>query len=148
MRVTPAEAAQHFYRAARALEKHIETAEEETLQEAYETAIRLSQGRYSLQKLARMGHPYARAHPRPPQDEAIINAQSRRFLMSWGKSRTVWNGDGTLSMLVNDAPHAKYLYGTSLMIPRPIVDRIAESVLVSRRRRLAEAVRKALYPRY
>jgi hypothetical protein len=148
MRVTPGQAAAHFHNAARLLGRAILDAERESVQEAYKEAIRLSQGGYSLARLAQMGHPYAKAHPNPPQDAAIINAQERVFLRSWFVSQPIVTSDGTYASVFNTAPHAIFLFGTSLMIARPIWKRIAQRVEKSRRARLWNAIVLTLYPRY
>lgn len=98
-------------------------------QEALKIAKELSGTRhYSTQELARMGHPYAAANPRPPMDPSIINRQSGTFVSGWGRAlrKVLMGATGTI---YNRTPYAHWLLdGTTRMIPRPILLEIGKRI--------------------
>lgn len=123
-----------FRRMKDTLEGYVRDAEKASGQYALEEARRLSMGTYSTAMLRALGHPYARARPRPPQDPAIINMQSGEFLFGWRLRAPRVDGGVMRTRLVNIAPHAKFLpHGTKKMIARPFEKRIRERVMTRRR---------------
>lgn len=122
--------------AASEIERELIDAEMETLRDAETEAHRLSQGQYSTKQLRKMGHPYSRQNPRPPEDEAIINRQSGRFDDAWFTVPTTPAGDMITSTLANNSDKAAYMGGTSRMIERPIVSRVAERIQEARDARI------------
>jgi hypothetical protein len=97
---------------------------------AIHSAVSWSSGGFSSAQLAAMGHPYAKRAPHPPQDPGIINRQSGTFLRSWRSSGLEYTLEGLGIRVFNEAPYADYLdKGTSLMILRPIIDRLDEELL-------------------
>lgn len=113
--------------AAGTLEPALEWELQAFAERARQGAVSLSSGGYSLEALARLGHPYAKRHPNPPQDPAIINRQTGLFLRSWRTTPLERTLAGLGIKVVNDAPYADYLdQGTSLMIRRPIIERLEQ----------------------
>ena len=91
--------------------------------------------------LDKMGNPYARAHPAPPHDPAIIHTQSGRYLKGWriAKSR---NADGGTVTLHNRTPWARYLErGSKTMIPRPLLAVLLKALRATMKTRYADATR-------
>ncbi len=104
--------------------------------EMAQTAASLSQGPYSLQELAAMGHPYATRHKSKAPAQAlrrnkaighvkgtrgsvptflVVNKQSGELASSWA-ARVERQDDGVIGHLENSAEHAAYvLLGTDTM---------------------------------
>ena len=119
----------------RQIEKQIERAARaainKTAREGVQVARQLSSGKYSLVQLRRMGHPYSKRNPRPPQDRGIINAQTGQFRAAWEyeKSRSYFAGN-VAGFIVNQSDRAQWLTGqpTDTMIGRPIENRIRRRI--------------------
>lgn len=128
----------------RALARLVTAAENASIAEAREDAVKLSSGPYSLAALARAGHPYALRHKgrgaSAGYDPSIINAQSGRFRRAWRiiKCGRQWNQLKTT--LWNDAPEAQYMFGTTVMRPRRIDQRVARDIQRSRLLRLRQSL--------
>jgi hypothetical protein len=145
VRGSPKEIAVTLRRRALQMEREVRATEAETAREALKIARLLSSGLYTLARLRRMGHPYAAARPQPPQNRAIINAQTGTFFRSWKIRGPRKTARGIVTKLVNDSSVGPLLVkGTSRMIPRPIVDAIRERIAAGRRRRLDQAIRRSL----
>lgn len=122
-----------FTQRAAALTTAVRQAEEESAMALKRQAIRLSSGPLktdTLNRLARQVNSgkglYSTASPSPPLDPAILNRQTGYLSRHW-QTIVTWNGDGTTITLFNNAPYAKFLlYGTKLMIARPILQRAHE----------------------
>jgi hypothetical protein len=93
---------------------------------------------YSLKQLAQMGHPYAAAHPAPPKPAHLINRQSGVLHGAWKVSYRP-NRDGATATVYNVAPHSRYMMGTRLMIPRPILDEALKRTKAARDRNINRA---------
>lgn len=138
----PVEFAAEMRRRAALLERELVKAEAETLKEARNIAqTDYSSGPYSTAQLVRMGHPYSRRRPRPPQDPGIINRQTGRFISSWRIDAPRRTGGRIVSRLRNTAPYAKdvtegIVNGRWLAIRRPIAKRILRDVRQARVERL------------
>ena len=115
-------------------------AEAITLEDAKKEALRASSGTLSTKALRRMRHPYARRDPQTPLDPGLINAQSGRFRRSWRTRRPRRSGRKITSKLRNSDPKGKWMRGTSKMIERPVLVRIAKAIRPIRRYRLRQAV--------
>jgi hypothetical protein len=145
MRGSPQQIALLLRRQALQFEQAVRQAERESAAEALAHARKLSSGPYKTAQLRALGHPYAVRNPRPPADAAQINVQTGRFLASWRVVGPRKTASGLATRLINDSPHARrLLQGTRHTIPRPILARVAQRIAASRRRRHAQAVRRAL----
>lgn len=148
--LAPREFAQELRRRASLLERELIKAEAKNLDEAKNSAqADWSSGPYSSAQLARMGHPYSRRHPNPPQDPGIINIQTGRFISSWRVDQPQVSGNRITSRLRNTAPYAKdvtqgIVNGMWRAINRPIVDRIIRTVRKKRVERLKAVLIKVL----
>jgi len=143
MKVTLAEAAAILRRKAQEIERRLKIAEEQNAQEALTVARAYSSGPFSSKELAVMGHPYARRAPRPPGNPAVLNRQTGRFRAGW---RIVHVGD-TWKVVNNSKLLPYFSQGTAVMIRRPIVRAIAQTLRRSRERRLARALKDGLEAR-
>jgi hypothetical protein len=144
---SPAEAVIRLRKMKTDLKRELRNAEKENLKDGLQIAKVYSTGTYSLETLRKMGHPYAKRHPRPPADPGIINYQSGLFKRSWKKTLGTWSGNKLHSEIRNNAPYAGFLdKGTDLMIRRPIRDRVIKALAPRRMIRLHKAVKKALTP--
>jgi hypothetical protein len=129
MRLTPKQAASWFRKKSVSLPKEILRAEKRASRVILTHAKTLSKGKYTLAQLARMGHPYSRKHPNPPQDPAIINFQTGRFLHSWRVSPVIVHNGEAVFVVSNPVRHSQYLrpWGTRKMIGRPVEVRLVNS---------------------
>lgn len=132
--MTPQAAAKELRARARAVTPAGKTAQRLTLKVMKAQARTASSGPFRSAQLAKMGRPYSKRRPRPPQDRAILNRQSGRLLNGW---RTVVgvNVAGRLEgSLFNIAPEARWfddrLYprGTKWAIARPIQNYLRSKV--------------------
>lgn len=136
---------QRLERAERELVPALREAERQTMEQALQEADRLSQGPFSATQLRAMGHPYARRAPSPPQDPAIINEQSGTFRRSWGPILQHYAAGTLFTSVQNTAPYSGYLArGTSLMISRPLPQRVYERIRADRARRIRRVLRRYL----
>ncbi len=127
------------------LPRRIQEAEMRTVRRAQAEARKLSSGTFSTARLRQMGHPYAKRNPRPPQDEAIVNAQSGVFRDAWQTRGVAVDADGTITALVNDSENAgRLVSGRGAAIARPIDVRIVERVQPQRLAFATEAVRRLI----
>lgn len=79
-------------------------------------AVKQSSGGLSLGAMQKMGHPFARRHPKPLADPAVINVQTGQFRANW---RTLVARDEAL--IINADRVADFLErGTKTMVNRPI----------------------------
>jgi len=86
-------------------------------------AQQFSQRRFfSLEDLRRMGHPYAVRAPHPPVAAHILSRQSGKLYGMWKVSVVKTDPNRVVYTVYNRAPYAKYMMGTTKMIPRPILD--------------------------
>ena len=142
---SPQAIGRRFERRALALEAAVIKAEKKSMRRALTIAHRWSSGRYSTATLVKMGHPYARRNPHPPQDPSIINRQTGVFWAAWRVIGPEVVGDRLKSRLVNEAPYAYFLdKGTRTMIARPILSRVMAELQPERRRRHAAAISAVL----
>jgi hypothetical protein len=131
----PALIAARLRRIARRFEHWVREAERESAYEALRLAREFSSGPFSTALLRKMGHPYARRKPNPPQDPAIINRQSGDFINAWRVSGPRQTTTGLKTKLINDVRYAIYLQnGTETMIERPIREKILSALAPIRRR--------------
>lgn len=144
MIVSAGMASRYFRRVARKIPQQIRRAERVNLLNAKAEAQSWSMGSYSAVQLAIMGHPYARSHWNPPQDEAIINFQEGLFAAAWVTRGPVYSNGDFVSKLKNLAPYSGYMRGTHLMGRRPIDDRVADMTAKSRYAALDRALEIAL----
>lgn len=105
-----------------------------------------SQRRLSTLQQQMMGNPYASAHPHPPLPPYIINDQGGSFSKSWVVEEQD-GPDGPTATVTNTAPHAKYMRGTSRMIPRPVLDEAIRETAQQRRLNLDAHRRRAMSAR-
>lgn len=162
--MTFAGAAQYFERAATAFDRNIREAEERSGQEYERAAFRYSSGPFTLKQLRRMGHPYARRHPKPLLDPGVINVQSGAFRSAWrrdGPNDVAFLGSeanpfgasdrGLVTAIYNEDPKAAFLEQpdgapASLMVQRPVDEKIAAAAEPERERRIERAIAVALHP--
>jgi hypothetical protein len=139
----PKQIALALRRRAIGLESVVREAEKQTAEEGLKIARFLSTGLYTLQALARMGHPY-RIGGSPPGDPAVINYHRGVFYRGW-KVRAPRKAGGVLvTRLVNDSPVAKFLSaGTRKMIARPILKAIRQKLKGKRQKLLTAALRRS-----
>ena len=110
----------------------------------YEMAQQLSQTRYfSLETLALMGHPYSRRYSNPPLRAAIVNRQSGQLYRGWRWTYTR-QPDGWLAVVYNSSAHARYMPGTTRMIPRPIIEEALQRTENARRGNMGAARKRGL----
>lgn len=139
-----AKAAQYFRGLHARIIAEVSKAEEETIKDALFISRAYSRGRYSTEQLRKMGHPYAVRRPAPPANPAIINLQTGELLQEWLTiSPRIVSGE-IVTTLKNNAPYAKYMWGTKRMISRPIIDTISAKLAPIRLKRLQRALDKAL----
>lgn len=127
----------------RNLERAARDSEMAAAKEALKVARQLSSGPHTAAVLRRMDHPYARGHPSPLLDAAIINVRTGRFKEAWRIVAPRRVGSGLRTRLVNDSPEAAFMGGTRLMVPRPIEKRIREAVERVRARDLIRGIERA-----
>lgn len=155
------ELAVYLQRVARRVRELATEAAQETQEELYEAALRMSSGNYSLWLLRRMGHPYAQRHainrrfgaryrgaPSVPYGDAgIINEQSGKFKAAWKKDGPTVTEKGVEVGLKNDSAHAVFINlsgsSQSSMIRRPIQSRLEALGRKLWRQKLAAAIAKA-----
>ena len=140
-----------FRQRAAALTHAVLAAEHANAQAAYRQAQRLSSGSVPSASLraagrARKAGLYSRRSPAPPNDPAIINAQTSRLKRSW-RYYVAWKRDGTLITLWNTAPYAKSMRGTARMMSRPILERVMQRERMPRLERLRRARNAAMQKR-
>lgn len=139
MRVSIDRAADALRNKAREVARRAREAEQESGREALRVARLLSSGPLTSQQLAMLGHPYARRAPRVARP-AVINVQTGRFRAGWHLVR-----QGDRQRVVNHSPLSPFFArGTRLMIRRPIVRSIAQTIRRGRERRLTSAVQRGL----
>lgn len=115
--------------AAQSLEDALMEAVNAAAAEGLRIAQDLSTGQYSSKQLRKMGHPYAKRNPRPPQDAAIINLQTGIFKSAWQVIPAAKNLNSISAFIRNDSFVADFLqYGTDRMMVRPIRDRVEEKL--------------------
>jgi len=146
--LSPRQAARKMRELKARLDRNVRQAVLDTVKDAVQTAVKHSQGRYTLAQLAKMGHPYAVRHlfalqgGGAPFGGKVINYQSGTFAASWTWSAPVRDSAGFIRAKVwNRAPYASFLEsGTVLMWARPINAIVAAEV----RPRFERRMRKAL----
>lgn len=153
--------------AAKRLERFVATALPNIERAAYEfrqllhqAVLADSSGEYSLAKLRRMGHPYAKRHMTPKGrrakrrgtpaipygDPTIINAQSGTFRGAW-RVGVGMNRDQILVRAENRSRAADYLeFGTKRMIARPLPRKLEKTLAPDFKKRLIGAIRRSLQP--
>jgi hypothetical protein len=139
--MTPDQAARAVLRFDRDLARALQDAERESLRQAEQEAWDSSSGPFKLSTLKKMGHPYATRNPRPPLSAGVINTQSGAFRGNWRPTSSAWSSDELTNRLVNSDPVSEYMSGTSLMISRPIVERVEQRIAADREQRLEDGVR-------
>jgi biotin carboxylase len=131
-------------RIASALVTEAKAAEATLLAETEELFEKQSSGTLSTETLRMMGHPYAVRAPQDPPDHSIINDQTGKFRRSWRKSGPRMRGGMLRSTVVNVDPVAKYMFGTTKMVARPI-DQTVAAMMQQRRVELHRlAIQRAL----
>lgn len=145
MRGNPNQCAAEMRRRARALATEIKISETVSANVGKRIAVSLSQGPYSSEMLAAMGHPYSKRRPNPPMPTYIINTQTGEFARSWKAEASRLNGSSLRARVLNTDPKGPELEaGPFLAIARPMAPQIAKLLKPIRTRLLREAVRKAL----
>lgn len=119
-------------------------AERENLQTMKKEAIRLSSA--TAFRLPNSDHPYSTRDPHPPIPPYWINIQSAGGFVTKWRVRLIKTPSGATGSLWNTAPYAKYMLGTSRMIQRPILQRMAKRVRDRRSKRNRQAVHNFLEP--
>lgn len=129
----------NYHQAAAALERkrvtlqrEIVTAETQAVNETQQMFVRASSGTVSTKHLRLMGHPYAIRDPQTPLNPAVINDQGGDFARKWQKVAPRLLGGVLRSRVVNTSQVAKYMFGTKLMVTRPI-DKAVAVAMQSRR---------------
>ncbi len=79
-----------------------------------------SRGGRSLTRLAEEDHPYARRHGRARLDPSIINMQTGRFYRGWKQGEVVTTDRGAKGRVYNQTNRARWMFGTRLMVERPV----------------------------
>lgn len=100
-------------------------AERKSAQYALKRAKDQSRGKVKTAALRKgRWHPYARRHPAPLLDPALINKQSGLFLASWGvkKNASLFANGGIAFEIENTVSYAQFMKGTRTMHRRPIDD--------------------------
>lgn len=119
-------------------------AERDNLEIMKREAIRLSSA--TAFKLPNKDHPYSTRNPHPPLPPYWINIQSAGGFATKWRVRLIKTPSGSTGSLWNAAPYAKYMLGTSRMIQRPILQRMAKRVRDRRNARSRRAVHNTLGP--
>ena len=84
-------------------------------------ALIMSSGELTEADLRQMDHPYARRHPDPLLNPAIINDHTGEFKEHWKQPEVMNVGDDLAGRIINDSAVADYLRdGTEAMHDRPI----------------------------
>ncbi|MCW3053296.1 MAG: hypothetical protein JWN14_2466 [Chthonomonadales bacterium] len=145
---TPAQIAAVIRTRALQLKLGLRAAERQTILAVQTEAKRLSSGNYSSATLAKMGHPYSKKRPRPPQDPGIINLQSGNFQRGWRRQTGSWSGGALSSFVFNVSREGVLLEAggssRSTQIRRDLVSLVLPTIRRARRQRLSDAIRKAL----
>lgn len=133
-----------------AMVRRLVAAEAETIEDARAEAIALSSGPFSLAELTAMGHPYARRVARlrkrgvvvsvPVLPPEVINVQTGAFRAAWRTKGPMVAGETVTTTLTNDDPAARWMAGTSKMVPRPVLEAVKARVVIRRRERLRRAI--------
>lgn len=132
------------------IKENLRRAEKENLQDLYQAAQRATAGPFSLKLLAKMGHPYAKRNPAPPDDPGIANFQTGRLNKGWRKVLGTWQGGQMVSRIHNVAPEATFFdendspSGTKRMIARPTQALLKRQGVKRRTERLKRAIEEAL----
>jgi hypothetical protein len=140
-----------FRQRAVALTHAVLAAEHANAQAAYRQAQRLSSGSVPSSYLRRAARQrgaglYSRRSPAPPGPPEVINAQTTRLKRSW-RYYVAWKGDGSQVTLWNTAPYARAMRGTSRMMSRPILEKVAALERMPRLERLHRAQIAAMQKR-
>ena len=110
--------------------------------------ILASSGTHSSEDLYNAGHPYARRAPQVAYDPSIINAQTGEFRDAWFAEAPEVTEEPTGTVVtarcVNRDPKAHFMFGTPLMVKRPVVKRATAAILENRKLRLKQAVKSAI----
>lgn len=122
----------------------------EATKAGYDEAIFLSSGNVSQKELDREDNPYARRHPRPLRDPAIINAQTGQFRADWENPPPTSYGGTIEGYIENHNPIADYLTQKrgqigayqSFMVERPIDDEVEDFTEKALEDRIAFNLRK------
>lgn len=129
----------------RRLTQRVIEAESLSLEDAKVMLVQASSGTATEADLRREDHPYARRHGTAKREPGIINTRSGRFRRAWRSRRPQRAGHGRIvSRVRNYDPKARYMFGTKLMLPRPIIQRVARQLRPIRRLRLRRAYWYAL----
>ena len=140
VRMSAASALRMFEGLERRLVQHVIEAETLNLEDARAMLVQASSGTATEADLRREDHPYARRHGTARRDPSLINARSGRFRRAWRSRRPQRAGRGrVVSRVRNFDPKARYMFGTKLMLPRPIIARVARQLAPVRRLRLRRA---------
>lgn len=130
--MTPGAAARKFERKAVTLQRESVRAVEKTAALGVEYGQKASQGGFSLQELARAGHPYSVRRPQAAYNAALINYHNGEFFRGFRQTPVLSFGGGLKSGVVNSSDVAGYLMGRdrprSRMRRRPVDDLVTEQL--------------------
>lgn len=138
--MSPERALRLFVGLERRIVQQVLTAERLTVEEAKTMLVEASSGTLTEKDLRELDHPYARRHGVAKRDPSIINVRSGRFSRSWSTLSPRARARRVHSRVRNRDPKARFMFGTELMLPRPIVQRVARQIRPIRRYRLRRAL--------
>jgi hypothetical protein len=138
--VSPERALKLFSGLERRIVNQVLTAEKLTVDDAKTMLVAASSGTLTESDLRRLDHPYARRHGVAKKDPEIINKRGGRFSRSWSTLSPRARTRRVHSRVRNLDPKARYMFGTELMLPRPIVQKVAREIRPIRRYRLRRAL--------
>lgn len=142
--ISPARAVKLFSGLERRIARYVVIAETQTIKDAKVMLVNASSGTLTESDLRRLDHPYARRHGTAKKDASLINSRSGRFRRAWSSLNPRIRARRVTSRVRNQDPKARYMFGTDLMLPRPIVQRVAKQIRPIRRYRLRRALWYAL----
>jgi hypothetical protein len=138
--MSPERALRLFTGLERRIGRYVVIAETQTVADARQMLMEASSGTLTESDLRRLDHPYARRHGTAKKDPSIINVRSGRFKRSWSALNPRLRARRVTSRVRNRDPKARFMFGTELMLPRPIVQRVAKQIRPIRRYRLRRAL--------
>lgn len=139
----PQQIALALRRRALTLEAAVRESEKQAAEEALKIARFYSTGLFSLERLAKLGHPY-RQGGSPPQDSALVNYHKGRFYAGWKVRPPRKSGTGLVTKLVNEWPIARFILGgTTRMVARPLLQRIRMKLKGKRQKLLTAALKRS-----
>lgn len=145
--MTLREGAKYLRRLTKRIPEELARALNETSKEAFKLAKRYSSGSF----VAHGEYAWTAKSPHPQPE--IINVQTGELLASWarqGPTQTdVWavktqGAGGLWAKVYNTAPHAVFMAGTTLMVPRPIMARVKTEIAPVFARNCELALRRAI----